>query len=158
VGTGQGNDLLVVETHSVEDDSKVILSLFISGCSASQTAERTWAASLLISATLESYCKRGKAKKYSRQSSVGQSIVMLESISSSFSPRDLRPSALLYCADSTFLGQQVSMTRAGKCPYLESTSLRKKSMEIQLLSSPCDLERFSGHISTALLSPDRDTH
>jgi hypothetical protein len=55
VGTGQGNDLLVVETHSVEDDSKVILSLVISGCSASQTAERTWAASLLISGALKSY-------------------------------------------------------------------------------------------------------
>ena len=104
MGTGQGNDLLIVETHSVEDDSKVILSLFVSGCSASQTAERTWAASLLVSGALESYLGTGKAKGNSRQSSVGQGIVMLESISSSFSPRDLRPAALLYCADSTFLG------------------------------------------------------
>jgi hypothetical protein len=90
VGTGQGNDLLVVETHSVEDDSKVILSLFISAYSATQTTVRTWAASLLVSGTLESYLERGKAKRNSRQSSVGQGIVVLEAISSSFSPRDLR--------------------------------------------------------------------
>jgi len=104
VGSGQGNDLLIVETHSVEDDSKVILSLFISGYSASQAAKRTWAASLLISGALESYLGRGKAKKNLRQSSVGQGIMVLESIGSSFSPRDLRPAALLYCADPTFLG------------------------------------------------------
>jgi hypothetical protein len=30
VGTGKSDDLLIVEAHSVEDDSKVVLSLDIS--------------------------------------------------------------------------------------------------------------------------------
>jgi hypothetical protein len=66
VSTGKSDNLLIIETHSVEDESKVVLSL--SGI---------------------------------RKSTIGQSIVVLETVNSSRSPRDLGSTTLLDGANTT---------------------------------------------------------
>jgi hypothetical protein len=78
VSTGKSDNLLIIETHSVEDESKVVLSL--SGI---------W------------------------KSTIGQSIVVLETVNSSGSPGDLGSTALLDGAN-TSKGPEITVGDPGE--------------------------------------------
>jgi len=150
VGTGQGNDLLVVETHSVEDDSKMVLSLFVSATLSLKLLNgpgRRHCSSVLLWRCIW----KGERPRVTHGNRPSVKVSWCSNPSVRPSLQGILGPPLSCTAQIPPFYQQVSIRKAQKYPYQESTSLRKKSMEIGLLSAPCDHERFSSHVSTALL-------